>query len=484
MRFPFALTKKIASHIIKHKLRKTPKFAMVLQLEPLHTCNLTCTGCGRIREYSTNLKDMVPLEKCLAAAMECDAPMVSICGGEPLIYPKIEELVAGLLKQDRVIYICTNGMFMRKKMKDYLAAIYSPKIEPKLKKLLDQKLISDKDAETIRNSNRRGELRESQTSKKPVIRPTKWMYWNVHVDGLEYTHDLIVEREGVFKECIEAIKMAKILGFQVATNTTVYKETDVAEIEDMFKFLSSLEVDGHTISPGYEYDAAKKDMVTRLGKQPEDFFLTRRMTRQKFAKILDWGKAFTIFGTPVYQEFLAGKRELTCTAWAIPTYNIKGWKAPCYLMTDGHYDGYQEMLAKVDWDKYGVVDGVARDPRCENCMVHCGYDPSGALGTNYQSGDNWKNIKYNFGAKPRPFPSSPELAQRAYNGVTIGKGHLAEAKAAINSPAAGARGAFSRKEEEHHETHVSTVCGTSDTSQRDDLLAKIKDAKKTEARPE
>ena len=248
----------------------------------------------------------------------------------------------------------------------------------------------------------------------------------------------------------------------------------------MFKFLSSLEVDGHTISPGYEYDAAKKDMVTRLGKQPEDFFLTRKMTRQKFAKILDWGKAFTIFGTPVYQEFLAGKRELTCTAWAIPTYNVKGWKAPCYLMTDGHYDGYQEMLAKVDWEKYGVVDGVARDPRCENCMVHCGYDPSGALGTNYQSGDNWKNIKYNFGAKPKPYPASPALAQRAFNGVTIGKGHLAEAKAAINSPAAGARGAFSRKEEEPHEAHVGSHCGTSDTSERDDLLAKIKDAKKAE----
>jgi MoaA/NifB/PqqE/SkfB family radical SAM enzyme len=477
MRFPFALTQKIASHIIKHKLRKTPRFAMVLQLEPLHTCNLTCTGCGRIREYSTNLKDMVPLEKCLEAAMECDAPMVSICGGEPLIYPKIEELVSGLLKQNRVIYICTNGVFMRKKMKDYLAAIYSPAIEPKLKKLLEAKLISDKDAETIRRS-------DAAARSKVVIRPTKWIYWNVHVDGLEFTHDLIVEREGVFKECVEAIKMAKILGFQVATNTTVYKETDVAEIEDMFKFLSSLEVDGHTISPGYEYDAAKKDMIARLGKQPEDFFLTRRMTRQKFAKILDWGRAFTIFGTVPYQEFLAGKRELTCTAWAIPTYNVKGWKAPCYLMTDGHYSGYQEMLAKVDWDKYGVVDGVARDPRCENCMVHCGYDPSGALGTNYQPGDNWKNIKYNFGAKPKPYPASPELAQRAYNGVTIGKGHLAEAKAAINSPAASARGAFSRKEEEPHETHVSSVCGTGDTSERDDLLAKIKDAKKIDTRPE
>jgi len=258
----------------------------------------------------------------------------------------------------------------------------------------------------------------------------------------------------------------------------------VQELEDMFKFLSSLEVDGHTISPGYEYDAAKKDMVARLGKQPEDFFLTRKMTRQKFARIEEWGKNFTIFGTPVYQEFLAGKRELTCTAWAIPTYNVKGWKAPCYLMTDGHYDGYQEMLAKVNWDKYGVVDGVARDPRCENCMVHCGYDPSGALGTNYQSGDNWKNFKYNFGAKPKPFPASVELQKRAFNGMTIGKGHLAEAKAAINSPRAamnGAQAAFSRKAEPQHDHNVGentgAGCGSGDTSERDALLAKIAEAK-------
>jgi len=484
MRFPLALTAKIARHIVSHKIRRTPKFALVLQLEPLHTCNLTCTGCGRIREYSTSLKDMMSLEDCLGSAQECDAPMVSICGGEPLIYPKIEELIAGLLGQGRIVYVCTNGMFMRKKMKDYLASIYSPAQESTLAKLLADKLISDKDAEVIR---------KGKPDQRSVISPTRWMYWNVHIDGLEYTHDLIVEREGVFKECVEAIKMAKICGYQVATNTTVYKETDVQELEDMFKYLSSLEVDGHTISPGYEYDAAKKDMVKRLGKQPEDFFLTRKMTRQKFAKIEQWGKMFTIFGTPVYQEFLAGKRELTCTAWAIPTYNVKGWKAPCYLMTDGHYGGYQEMLTEVQWEKYGVVDGVARDPRCENCMVHCGYDPSGALGTNYQRGDNWKNFAYNFGSKPKPIPASAELVKTAFNGVTVGKGHLAEAKAVLNSPRAamnGAQAAFSRKEENHdhdgngHEAHVGSHCGTNDTSERDELLAKIKDVKKTDARAE
>lgn len=424
MRFPLALTAKIAGHIIKHKLRRTPKFAMVLQLEPLHTCNLTCTGCGRIREYSTSLKDMMSLEDCLAAATDCDAPMVSICGGEPLIYPKIEELVDGLLTQGRIVYVCTNGVFMRKKMREYLASIYSPAVEPKLQKLLEAQLVSEKEAQTIRTG-------DDKARQRLTIRPSQWMYWNVHVDGLEYTHDLIVEREGVFKECVAAVKMAKILGFQVATNTTVYKETDVREIEEMFEFFSSLEVDGHTISPGYDYDAAKKDMIKRLKKQPEDFFLTRAMTREKFAKIQEWGKRFTIFGTPVYQEFLAGKRELTCTAWAIPTRNIRGWKAPCYLMTDGHYSSYHEMLEKVDWNKYGVVDGVARDPRCENCMVHCGYDPSGALGTNYKRGDNWKNFKYNFSPRPKPYYAGRQV--QAFNGFSVGKGHLAEAKAAINA---------------------------------------------------
>lgn len=422
---------------------------MVLQLEPLHTCNLTCTGCGRIREYSTNLKDMMSLEDCLESAQECDAPMVSICGGEPLIYPKIEELVDGLLSQRRIVYICTNGVFMRKKLREYLAAVYRPDQEPLLERLLAEKLVSDKECAIIR---------KGQTDGRPVIRPSKWLYWNVHVDGLEYTHDLIVEREGVFKECVEGIKLAKLLGFQVATNTTVYKETDVHEIEEMFRFFSWLGVDGHTISPGYDYDAAKTDMVSRLGKRPEDFFLTRKLTREKFRDIERWGRQFTIFGTPVYQEFLAGKRELTCTAWAIPTRNIRGWKAPCYLMTDGHYPTYAEMLEEVEWERYGVVEGVARDARCENCMTHCGYDPSGALGTNYRKGDNWKNFAYNFGARPKAVTDGYRV--HAFNGCSEGKGHLAEARAAIRSqPKAGA------------------ASGCADTSERDAVLAKLAESK-------
>jgi hopanoid biosynthesis associated radical SAM protein HpnH len=455
MRFPLALTMKIARSIGGHRIRKTPKFAVVLQLEPLHTCNLTCTGCGRIREYSTSLKDMVPLEQCLAAAAECDAPMVSICGGEPLIYPKIEELVAGLREQGRIIYICTNGLFMRKKMREYMTAKYSPEIEAQLKELVTAGLVTDKEAEAIRTP-------DEAARKKVVIAPTRWMYWNVHLDGLEYTHDLIVEREGVFKECILAIKMAKILGYQVATNTTVYKETEMKEVEDMFKFLSSLDVDGHTISPGYDYDAAKKDMVKRLGKDPGDFFLTRQLTREKFKDIQRWGKQFPLFGTPIYHEFLVGKRELTCVAWAIPTYNIKGWKAPCYVMTDGHHPTYKDMLDKVAWDKYGVVGGVARDPRCENCMMHCGYEQAGALSTRLD--DTFKNLKYNFSPRPSRAPDGASIDP--YNGVSKGKGHLAEAKAAVNKEFSSPRGAYSRTGDDE------VPAGS--TAQRDELLARIK----------
>ena len=422
MRFPLALTTKIAAYIVGHKIRGTKKFATVLQLEPLHTCNLTCTGCGRIREYSTNLKDLLPLEDCLAAAVECNAPMVSICGGEPLIYPQIEALVQGLHEQRRIIYICTNAMFMRKKMREWMAAEYSKRpteMEEKITALISAGLLSEKEAAAIQQG--------PKDPAKPTIGPSRWMYWNVHLDGLERTHDLIVEREGVFKECILAMKMAKLLGYQVATNTTIYKETDMAEIEQMFDFLSDLGVDGHTISPGYEYDAAKKDMIKRLNLQPENFFLTRQMTIEKFKKIEEWMKNYTLFGTPIYFEFLAGKRDLTCSAWAIPTRNIRGWKGPCYLMTDAHYSSYQELLDKVQWDKYGVENGVVKDSRCENCMVHCGYEPTASLGLNAQKGDTWKTVRFNFGAKPKPTGKGNEIA--VYNGVTSGNGHLSGKKA-------------------------------------------------------
>ncbi len=419
MRFPLALTAKIAAYIVGKKLRGVDKFATVLQLEPLHTCNLTCTGCGRIREYSTSLKDVMPLEDCLGAARECDAPMISICGGEPLIYPHIEPLVAGLLEQKRIVYICTNGMFMRKKMREWAASAWAGatdrrKLAAQLQTLVREELLTPEQFADI----------QTPKSKVPAVTigPSDWMYWNVHLDGLERTHDLIVEREGVFKECIAAMRMAKILGYQVATNTTIYKETQMVEIEGMFDYLSWLGIDGHTISPGYDYDSAKEDMRKRLNLDPENFFLTRAATREKFADIREWGERYAIFGTPGYLEFLAGARELSCSAWAIPTRNVMGWKAPCYLMTDGHYESYDQLLRETKWDQYGVnEDGTARDPRCANCMVHCGFEPTAALGRNGKPGDTWKNVKFNFGARPAVREQGAHV--EAFNGVSCGQGH-------------------------------------------------------------
>jgi len=208
------------------------------------------------------------------------------------------------------------------------------------------------------------------------------------------------------------------------------------EVERMFDYLSDLGVDGHTISPGYEYDAAKKDMIKRLNLRPENFFLTRSMTIRKFRKVEEWMNRYTFLGTPVYFEFLAGKRDLTCSAWAIPTRNIRGWKGPCYLMTDGHYSSYAELLEKTEWDKYGVVNGIARDSRCENCMVHCGYEPTASLGLQAQRGDTWKTIRFNFGPKPKPTGRGSETV--VFNGVSSGNGHLTGKSAQENGATAHA----------------------------------------------
>lgn len=399
MRFPLPLTLKIAATILRHRLRGTPRFATVMQLEPLHTCNLSCTGCGRIREYSTSIKDVMPLEDCLAAARECDAPMVSICGGEPLLYPEIEDLVAGLRAQKRIVYICTNGLLMRKKLRDYLAAkwVETPgPMEPVVSQLLAEELISAREA---------GEIRSGlYVPKKPVIEPSCWIYWNVHLDGLEASHDRSVERKGVFREAILAIRMAKLLGFQVATNTTVYKETEMAEIADLFTYLATLGVDGHTISPGYGFEDAAKSMIKRKKGEPENFFLTREDTIHKFADAEAWGRKFPILGTPIYLEFLAGKRDLACSAWAIPTRNIRGWRGPCYLVADAHYSSYAELLESTDWSRLGRPGGRAVDPRCEHCMVHCGFEPTASLGIGARRGDGWKNFRFQFGPRPRVAP--------------------------------------------------------------------------------
>jgi hopanoid biosynthesis associated radical SAM protein HpnH len=204
--------------------------------------------------------------------------------------------------------------------------------------------------------------------------------FNVHLDGMKKSHDLAVEREGVFDAAIDGIKCAKERGFRVTSNTTVYAETDMNEIEALFEYLETLGVDGHTISPGYEYSAV----------QTREIFLDRAMVRDKFKRIKQLSKRFPVNATPVYAEFLAGERELMCTAWGNPTYNVKGWKGPCYLITDGHYRTFEQLMTETPWESYGH----GNDPRCEHCMVHCGFEPSAALGINAGIADNLKMLAW------------------------------------------------------------------------------------------
>ncbi|MBI3895380.1 MAG: adenosyl-hopene transferase HpnH [Acidobacteria bacterium] len=330
MPFPLRMTATMTSYLLKKRLQGREKFPLVMMLEPLHACNLTCTGCGRIREYEATIREKLTVEQCLRAVEDCGAPIISICGGEPMIYPPLGELVAELLKRKKYIYLCTNGMFIQKRLQEF--------------------------------------------------QPSPRFFFNVHLDGLEETHDLCVERKGVFRAAIEGIKTAKAAGFLVCTNTTIYKETDMGEVEAMLDYLQTLGCDGHMLSPAYSYSAV----------QVKEIFMDRAVIREKFRDIDRLFRKFKLNSSPVYVEFLKGTRELTCTAWGNPTYNTKGWKGPCYLMTDAHHPTFQQFLNRTPWEKYGY----GKDPRCENCMVHCGYEPSAALGVNRKLGDTLKMMAW------------------------------------------------------------------------------------------
>jgi len=332
MRFPISLTSKMAGYLLKKRLAGETKFPLVLMLEPLHACNLTCTGCGRIREYSNTIKDKLTIEECLASVDECGAPVVSICGGEPMIYPWIEELVAKILERKKHIYLCTNGMFIRKKIDGF--------------------------------------------------QPTSRFFFNVHLDGMEKSHDAAVEREGVFAEAVEGIRVAKQRGHLVCTNTTIYKETDMHEIEVLLAFLTELGVDGFMLSPAYGYQAVQQTNPHGA----EQIFMTRDDITQKFSQAKRMLERYKLNTSPVYLEFLAGQRDLKCAAWANPTRNVRGWKGPCYLITDKHYKSHQDLVQLTDWDALGR----GNDPRCEHCMVHCGFEPAAVLGVNRRLGDTLK----------------------------------------------------------------------------------------------
>jgi hopanoid biosynthesis associated radical SAM protein HpnH len=335
MRFPLKMTANLARYIAGKRIRGEEKFPLVMMLEPLHACNLTCTGCGRIREYKSTISEMLTVEQCLDAMGECGAPVVSICGGEPMIYPEIGRLVREILAHGRHIYLCTNGMFIRKRLHEF--------------------------------------------------QPTSSFFWNVHLDGMERTHDLCVERDGVFREAIEGIKAAKAAGFFVCSNTTIYKETDLNEIAELYAYLYELGVDGYMISPAYNYAAV----------MTPEIFMSRDEVRDKFRQAVVLIENYNLMTSPIYLEYLKGERELMCTAWGNPTFNPRGWKGPCYLMTDTHHATFRDLIDKTPWEKYGR----GRDPRCEDCMVHVGFEASAVLGARRTFGDNWKMFKWQMTGK-------------------------------------------------------------------------------------
>lgn len=323
MRFPLSLTRSLAGYLLKKRLSGEKRFPLVLMLEPLHACNLACTGCGRIREYADFMHRRLSIDECLASVDECGAPVVSVCGGEPLIYPGIEELVAKIIARRKHVYLCTNGLQLAKKL--------------------------------------------------PGFQPTSRLFINVHLDGMEATHDRAVEREGVFREAVAGIQAAKKAGFQVCTNTTVYKDTEMDEIIVLLEYLTQLGVDGFMVSPAYGYEAVQK-----ANPGAGQLFMTRDEVQAKFRQAKAVLKRFRLVASPIYLDFLCGQRSLTCAAWANPTRNVAGWKGPCYLMTDAHYPTYRELIEATAWDRLGP----GNDPRCEHCLVHCGFEPAAVLAAN------------------------------------------------------------------------------------------------------
>jgi hopanoid biosynthesis associated radical SAM protein HpnH len=335
MRYPLKMTTNLAKYVVSKRVHREKKFPMVLMLEPLHACNLTCTGCGRIREYKSTINEMLSVEECLKAVDDCGAPVVSICGGEPMIYPEISRLTKEILDRGRHIILCTNGMFIRKKLHEF--------------------------------------------------KPTSSFFWNVHLDGMERTHDLCVERDGVFRDAIDGIKAAKAAGFMVCSNTTIYKETDLSEIGELYSYLDELGVDGYMLSPAYNYSAV----------MTKDIFMSKEDVRDKFRAAIELLGKHNLMVSPIYLDFLRGERELDCTAWGTPTFNPRGWKGPCYLITDAHHESYKDLVEKTNWDNYGP----GNDPRCNDCMVHVGFETTPVLGAHPKLGDTWRMFKWQMSGK-------------------------------------------------------------------------------------
>ncbi len=309
---PLELSFRLGAYILKNRLRGRKRFPLVTMLEPLEMCNLACVGCGRIREYKPVIDKMMPVEEALAAVDQSGAPIVSVAGGEPTIHPQIDRILNQLVAQKYFVYCCTNGLLL-----------------------------------------------ERLLAKVPA---SKYLCWVVHMDGMEEKHDESVARAGVFKRAVASIETALDQGYRVCTNTTVFRNSDAEDLWEMFRLVKALGVEGSMISPGYEFEDAPD----------QDLFLNRRESHAIFKKLLDPAKTtgMKFYNNPLYLNFLQGSREYQCTAWSNPTYTIMGWRKPCYPLADEHVTKVDELYDEKLWERYGV----GKDPRCANCMMHCGFE--------------------------------------------------------------------------------------------------------------
>jgi hopanoid biosynthesis associated radical SAM protein HpnH len=304
----------VATYVIGQKIKGRKRYPLVLMLEPLFRCNLACAGCGKIQYPAHILKKQLTPEQCFKAVDECGAPMVSIPGGEPLLHPQIKEIVEGLIARKKYIYLCTNALLLKEKI--------------------------------------------------DLFTPSKYLTFSVHMDGQRDHHDFAVCREGTYDVAAEAIREAVKRGFRVTTNTTLFDGADAKSLRAFFDEMMELGVEGMMLSPGYTYDKAPD----------QHHFLGRAKTRRLFRKILsNRGKNWQFNQSPLFLEFLMGKRQYRCTPWGMPTYNIFGWQKPCYLLQDGYADSFAELIETTEWERYGTESG---NPRCANCMVHSGYEAS------------------------------------------------------------------------------------------------------------
>ena len=304
----------VASYVARQKLAGRKRYPLVLMLEPLFRCNLACAGCGKIQYPAHILKKELTPEECFRAVEECGVPTVSIPGGEPLMHSRIHEIVEGLVARKKYIYLCTNALLLKEKL--------------------------------------------------PLFKPSKYLTFSVHMDGQREHHDFSVCREGGYDLALAGIKEALQRGFRVTTNTTLFDGADPSSVREFFDEMMDLGVEGMMLSPGYSYDKAPD----------QKHFLGRARIRRLFRAILSNRKKSWRFNmSPLFPEFLMGKRDFACTPWGMPTYNIFGWQKPCYLLQDGYADTFAELMAATEWQNYGTESG---NPKCANCMVHSGYEAS------------------------------------------------------------------------------------------------------------